>query len=138
MKKRNIAIFFIVIIALALTFQILRSSEPSTTSTNTEKTILDFSELERFNSTEETEDYRFEMRVGEAYRLQDCEYHYLGDGKMLIKDFSDPEFVKEYRWLLQIGNKPTIGTKRSYSVTVIEVRSAAIVFRIETMRDNEE
>lgn len=103
----------------------------------TTKTVLDFSELEKFNSVEETENYRFEMRVEEVYRLQDHEYHYLGDGKMLIKSYSDPEFVKEYRWLLQIGNKPTIGTGRSYFVTVIEVRSAAILFRIEMIKNEE-
>lgn len=112
------------------------------TQPSTETNILDFEELSRFDSLEQIGDYRFEMRVGKVYRLQDKEYHYLGDGKMLVKDFGDPEYIKEYRWMLQVGVGPVIGAwgndemgkalpGRGYSTTVIKVEAKTVLLRIE-------
>lgn len=107
--------------------------------------ILDFNELSRFDSVEEIGDYRFEMRVGEVYRLQEMEYHYLGNGRMLAKSFSDPEFVTEYRWMLVVGYPaPYFGVLgydeegkakpgRGYGSTVIKAESKMALLRIETL-----
>jgi len=123
--------------------QFLTQSPPSSTYPNTQPStsILDFEEAHRFNSTEETQNYRFALRVGKVYRMQTYyEYHYLGDGKVWIKDFSDPEFCLENGFIVRVGSPFAIGfaspaVGRHYLVTPIDVGMKILVVRIEKISE---
>lgn len=77
------------------------------------------------------------MRIGKDYRMQTYwVYQYLGDGKVWIKDYSDPEFVDEGGYIVQVGYSFAIGFTapaegRHYWVTPIKVGSRTLRLRIE-------
>ena len=120
------------------------TSEPIESSSNPPSTvsdILDFEEVHRFNSIEEIGKIRFTMTVGKVYRIQTrLVYHYQGFGKILVKDYDDPEYTKEYRYIVQVGYPWSIGGHtplkgRHYSVIPIEVGPTVLKLRIEDIKE---
>lgn len=110
-----------------------------------ESGILDFNEVQRFDSIEEIGEIRFTMKVGEVYRMQTDEYSYHGigtssghtGGKVHVNHTSDPEYTTESKFLVQVGYPFAIGSAkgRTYLVTPIEIGPTILKLRIEEIKD---
>ena len=80
------------------------------------------------------------MRTGKDYRIQTYwVYRHLGNGKILIKDYSDPDFVRESRFIVRVGVPFSIGfvntPGRHYIATPVFIDSQSLILRIESIEE---